>query len=289
MKVQSLSVCVPSGCINKCRFCVSHMRRQEGLYKNTIETWGYAYADVVDYAKRLAFARDNGCNIAMLTGEGEPTLNMNFLHYFSDVNSRLQSPFRWIEIQTSGTALDKDKLVGLRREVGVNTISLSVSALDDDINAEYNRTPEKYKVNIKELCRLIKDFDFNLRLSLNLTNALHSFSPVQILERAKCLGADQVTFRVLYTSGKRTEEDEWIKCNQLDPKKVVEIGEYIVKEGKPLEILPYGAVKYSIDGLSVVLDGDCMSTEPKEVMRYLILRPDCRLYSKWDDKASLIF
>lgn len=32
-----------------------------------------------------------------------------------------------------------------------------------------------------------------------------------------------------------------------------------------------------------------MSTIPKEELKYVILRPDCKLYSKWDDKGSLIF
>ena len=27
----------------------------------------------------------------------------------------------------------------------------------------------------------------------------------------------------------------------------------------------------------------------KDAVKYLILRPNCKLYSKWDDKGSLIF
>jgi len=32
---------------------------------------------------------------------------------------------------------------------------------------------------------------------------------------------------------------------------------------------------------------DTPALAPK--LRYLILRPDCRLYTKWDDKGSLLF
>jgi len=48
-------------------------------------------------------------------------------------------------------------------------------------------------------------------------------------------------------------------------------------------------MKYSVDGMSTVLDEDCMNTEAKEELKYVILRPNCKLYSKWDDTASLIF
>lgn len=41
----------------------------------------------------------------------------------------------------------------------------------------------------------------------------------------------------------------------------------------------------------VVIDADCMDKSEKldEDYKYLILQPDCKLYSQWDDKSSLIF
>ena len=65
--------------------------------------------------------------------------------------------------------------------------------------------------------------------------------------------------------------------------------------GKPLGRLPYGATKYSLMGLSVVIDDDCMAKKKDvtvdggDAVKYLILQPDCKLYSQWDDPASLIF
>ena len=32
-----------------------------------------------------------------------------------------------------------------------------------------------------------------------------------------------------------------------------------------------------------------MAKTPKREYKYLILRPNCKLYSQWDDPASLIF
>ena len=117
------------------------MRRDE--YPNQIEK-NHRFRDLYkkDYKKRLLFARDNGCNTVMLTGNGEPLLNRNFLEMFGEWNDNLPNPFRWIEIQTSGTLLDDEYLRFLRNTVGVNTISLSLSALSTNANANINRTHE---------------------------------------------------------------------------------------------------------------------------------------------------
>ena len=47
--------------------------------------------------------------------------------------------------------------------------------------------------------------------------------------------------------------------------------------------------KSCIYDMSTVIDDDCMSQVPKDEYKYLILRPNCKLYSRWDDPASLIF
>ena len=67
MNIQSLSVAVPAGCPNRCRFCVAHMHREE--YDNQIED-NFAFDDLCerDYMRRLAFARDNGFNSLLYTG-----------------------------------------------------------------------------------------------------------------------------------------------------------------------------------------------------------------------------
>jgi sulfatase maturation enzyme AslB (radical SAM superfamily) len=291
MKIQSLSVCVPASCLNKCKFCVAHMHKDE--YTNQIEG-NRRFYDLYrnDYLKRMQFARDNGCNTVILTGDGEPLLNRNFLKDFGLMNKELDSPFRWIELQTSGTLLDDEYLRFLRNHVGVNTISLSLSSIfDSKKNAEYNGTKEGYEVDIDHLCSEIKRYDFNLRLSLNLTDVYDGdFDSIsRIFARAKDLGADQITFRVLYMSDHKTEENDWIAKHSASPQFVANVREYIIKFGRPLEILPFGARRYSVHGISTVLDDDCMSQEVKDAVKYLVLRPNAKLYSRWEDRGSLIF
>ncbi len=77
-----------------------------------------------------------------------------------------------------------------------------------------------------------------------------------------------------------------------------DIQAYILSNGKVLDRLEFGALRYSVNGMSTVLDDNCMdknkeskvnqSEKMTEAIRYLILQPNCKLYTKWDDEASLL-
>ena len=58
MKIQSLSILVPGGCPNKCKFCVADLHKDKTI--NQIEK-NTRFRDLYekDYMKRLTFARDN--------------------------------------------------------------------------------------------------------------------------------------------------------------------------------------------------------------------------------------
>lgn len=293
MKIQSLSIVVPNPkCINDCAFCVSKMHCD--TYKNQMDD-NLPFFDLymADYIKRLEFARDNGCNTVMLTGNSEPQQNRKFLTYFGMFMQLMEHPFRWIEMQTTGTLLNQNYLRFLRNHVGVNLISLSISSFDDQMNNAIIQTPANGRIDLAWLCSEIKRYDFSLRLSLNLTNEFRRFDilPQNLFKKCKELGADQVTLRVLYSSGKDTPQDQWIDANGLKDPHVRMIREYVENNGRVLGILPHGAVKYSLDGLCVVIDSDCMDTAEKtgDDYKYLILQPDCKLYSLWDDPASRVF
>ena len=290
MKIQSLSVVVPSKkCINHCEFCVACMRDEP--YKDQID-YNKPFYDLYqkDYIRRLEFARDNGCNTVMLTGNCEPQQNRQFLEMFGTLNNSLDKPFRWIEMQTTGTLVDEQYLRFLRNHVGVSTISVSLASFDNATNAKICNMAKP--VDIKFLCSEIKRYDFNLRLSINLTkNVEDNFPNIKdLMDYCRNeLNADQVTFRVLYTSGLNTPQDKWIAENGASDIYVEKIGAYIKDNGTVLGRLDFGAYKYSVHNMSTVLDDDCMSQVAKEEYKYLILRPNCKLYSRWDDPASLIF
>lgn len=289
MNVQSLSVVVPNNnCINNCKFCVSHMHLDN--YKNQMDD-NLPFFDLYlkDYLKRLDFAQRNGCNTVMLTGNSEPQQNRKFLTYFGLFMQLMKNPFDWIEMQTTGALLDNNYLRFLRNHVGVNIISLSVSSFDQFQNQEIIGCP--VQINLEELCTNIKKYDFTLRLSLNLSDAFNDYSPEELFSTCyEEFLADQVTLRVLYSNSNDTPQSKWVSQHAMNSDKIKEINSFIKTYGTVLGKLPYGATKYSYNDMSIVLDDDCMGKRnDNDAYKYLILRPDCKLYSSWDDKASLIF
>lgn len=288
MNIQSLSVVVPNPqCVNHCKFCVSCMHCN--MYKNQMDD-NLPFFDLYlrDYLARLEFAKHNGCNTIMLTGNSEPQQNRKFLTYFGMMMQLMKSPFEWIEMQTTGVFIDRNYLRFLRNHVGVKVISISISSFDPAENAAIIDMPEGHVVDLQQLCSDIKEYDFTLRLSINLTDAFAGISHAAIFEEARKLGADQVTIRGMYDDGTGTPQAEWVRQHRLDPAVIID---YIKANGKVLGVLPYGYTKYSIHGMTTVVDTDCMSkaTPETETYKYLILQPDCKLYSQWDDKASIIF
>ena len=289
MKAQSVSVVVPAKkCVNNCPFCVSKMHCEQ--YTNYMDP-NDPFFDLrlKDYLKRLEFCRDNGVNTVMLTGNAEPQQNRTFLTFFGMFNQMLRSPFENIEMQTTGTLLDRNYLRFLRNHVGVTTISLSVSSFFSAVNNDIIKPPKD--IDLIELTKLIKEYGFTLRLSLNLSKKLlgDDATAESIFSMAKDFLADQVTVRILYSSGLNTVQDRWIENNCVKDSLIDDIDYYVREKGNPVRILEYGQTLYDLDEMSVVVDNDCMNTDLKEEMKYMILREDCKLYSKWDSKASLIF
>ena len=308
MQIQSLSIVVPSkGCINKCPFCVSRMLNNSSDYPNLMDINHPEYDyNVREYLKRLRFVADNGCQTLMLTGTSEPQQNKQFLATFALLHQQIGSPFTNIEMQTTGMGLDNDRdyLRFLRNFVGVNTVALSVNAMNNYRNCEIlghrpTTVPPSFgdphceaipKLNLSRLCDLLKEYDFNIRCCFNLTSAFDKMEVEEIFNVAKNeYHANQVTFRKLYSSSADTEQGEWIKKNAVSQTTVHEIEAYLA-ESSVLGKTMYGATCYDVNGMSVIYDTDCMGKNPEtDVKKYLILRPNCKLYSQWDSKASLVF
>jgi sulfatase maturation enzyme AslB (radical SAM superfamily) len=286
MEIQSLSLCVPvkgGKCVNNCKYCL--VSTHTNPYENLIEkNGGNSLYYEREYRKRLAFARDNGCNTVILTGAYEPLQNIKFIEKFFNWNNQLTNPFRWVELQTVGNLLTEKKIEHLRA-LGINTISISVANLfDDKRNAEIIGMPQLKTID--EICKLVTDNDLNLRISLNLTSDFEGITFDQIIEKAKKLKANQITFRKLYVG------NEWTVKNSLSDFNIINQYLDVLKDRKykKIEKLPFGAISYDVSDVSVVIDDDCMaSKEDVSTLKYLILRENCKLYSKWDTPASLKF
>ena len=248
-----------------------------------------------DIKKRIIYARENGCNTCMLTGNNEPQQNKEFLKVFGEINRSIRNPFLNIEMQTTGAFIDDDYFDFLKFSVGVTTVAVSVACLDDD---ETNRAMIQTADNalcVSGLCEKIKSRDMNLRLCLNMNDRVLVNKPFEtgsIISLCSAMGADQITFRALWAPDDETEQGKWISENVTGKTTglISELKQQIKRSGKYLDTLEYGADRYDFCGFSVVLDEDSMAQEEnKKAVKYLILRPNGHLYSKWDSKASLIF
>lgn len=288
--IQTLSVVVPTPkCVNNCAFCVSKMGTPDSV--NQIEK-NKRFMDLYDkdYIDCLFFARDNGCNTLILTGDGEPLQNQNFLERFSYLNKALgDNRFRIIELQTTGTFITDEKLRFLRNMVRVKLISLSVSDLFNSVNnCGIIGVPKPLAFDLEYVAKEIKRYDFTLRFSINMLNVMDTRTPEETFERLALLGADQVIFRQMY-GVPGTPEGEWVEKYAAAKSVMTIYNQYIKTYGKPLEVLPFGAIRYSLHGISTVLDENCMPQEVNKDIRYLVLDSSCRLRTRWDDKGSLLF
>lgn len=292
MSIQSLSIAVPAGCANECHFCVSKLHTNNS-YPNL---FGKPTPSVyqAEYMKRLLFARDHNCKTLIYTGTGEPLANPDFINSIASWNRQLPSPFEQIELQTSGLYLDSQILSWLKQSIAVRTISLSLSSIwSSKDNAYYNRTPQKLQVNVERVAELIKQFDFQLRLSLNLTDHFSHSDPEELFARAKILGADQVTFRHLYRlhnpQGQKAKTiNDWITKHACNSNTLQAIKSYVQSRGTLLDHMIYGAERYCVDGISTVIDNDSMGKKAPYKIKYLVLRPNAKAYSSWDNPESLI-
>lgn len=291
MKIQSISIVVPTKrCVNNCKFCVSKMH-------DAIEGTNDGF-NKFEISKRIKYAQVNNITSCIITGTGEPLQNREYLVKLKELFNEMNHPFPNVELQTTGvllTRVDNGNFINIKllKELGVNTISLSVSNLfDDEDNMNIIGMPEKERYKLQERIFWLKVNGFNVRLSLNMTNSLDNKSPKQIFDRLKELNVDQVTFRELWydINNDLTPESQWVLKNDIDSFKVIEIDGYIKRNGEPLYNLPYGYTVFSIDGMSTIIDNDCMSDkEDLDNLKYVVLQPDNKLYCRWDDKGSLIF
>jgi len=294
MIIQTMSIVVPTKnrCVNDYKFCVSktHTNDYDDRFRDK-ESEDYLLYKM-DLRRRFDYAKLHNVDTIILTGTGEALQNVPFLLMVDSILKEMNNPFPRIELQTSGVMLTDTNLHMLRM-MGVSTISLSISDIfNDKSNLDIIGVHHLLQFNLDDICKKIKDFGFNLRLSLNMTDVYnHIKLPSIFFDRFKEVGANQITFREMYFSSNDTEEDKWIKEHPVNPSLLTSIKYYIQSKGKAQYVLPFGATVYSIHKMSTVVDDDCMDDkgEVDNILKYLILREDGKLYTDWGDEGSLIF
>jgi len=323
MNIQTISIVVPTkGCVNKCPFCVSRMH--DSPYENHWDKF-----EMEKRIKYAVMNGVNTCiitgtgealqNTKFLINLGELFYKMNYP--FPNVELQTTGVFLSEcedKFNEKGELYKVYAYINLLKHIGVNTISLSISNvfddnLFDDNNMKVIGVSEKLKFNLSDLVKLLKEHGFNIRFSLNMLKVYDDYFAHQIIERCKTLGADQITFRKMYYDLDKdgfckNDEGRWVKANKCASGTIEMLKTYIEGfqsksgggdiaetptiypgKGEFLYTLPFGGKVYSIEGMSVVIDSDCMSKENNESLKYVILRENGKLYCRWDDKGSLIF
>lgn len=286
MNIQSLSIVVPTGeCWNKCPYCVSRQH---------CETYGKSMVTLTtkilpeQYLNRIKFVREEGCNTMMITGTAEPQQNLPFIYALLEANKKLPKPFYNIAIQTTGAGMTESDIRKLA-EAGVTTLALSLSSINSERHWQLTNTPAKLRTcSIESLIKAAKDNHMNVRACFNLTDEYNYITPNFYFKWCHELDVDQATFRKIYADGE-TPQAHWCREHKFNSHAWDEIRSYIRTAGKQIAVLPYGFVQYSVNGISTVIDDDCMSKENIYENKYAILRPNGHLYSRWDDTGSLIF
>lgn len=278
MKFQSLSIVVPAKekyCMNNCPYCVSRQHHED--YGEISET---AYLDK-RYNEALQFVYDSGCHSLILTGDNEPQQNKEFCIAVLKMAKKIG--FK-TSMQTTGMGMSEQDFKEYAN-AGLDTIAFSISSLDlsENDNIIYNIN----KFNTEHIGIAYKYF--KVRMCYNLTAKMNKYTPNDFFAHAKMFGASQVTFRKIYRGENDCAQNRWIDKNNYKENGLIEIEQWIKNNGEEIKKLSYGATVYNCDNISTIIDFDCMSKEGSgENEKYAILRPNCKIYTQWDDNTSEI-
>jgi len=267
--ITSLQVFVPTHhCVNDCKSCIAKISNQH-KFKTLINNIDKTYLESLKKVKSM------GCNDIIFTGNGEPIQNKKFLKKIGELNNTLNDPFT-LEIQTTGVLLNNKNLDFLSK-IGVKIISLSVfDIFDNDNNLSIMRVKEKLKFNLEKLVNRIKNYNFILRISINLIN-VYDNKINDLFKKIDILKPDQLTFRTMWSNDIDHQINTWINNNKCSNDTIFQILSYLKNYKISKNIFNY-------NNISIYMNEDCMKDNfNMENSGYLILRSDGKLYNKWSD------
>jgi len=270
MKANNLTISIPyNGCDKKpqCPYCVSKIT---GSMKSNPELMAR------NTTKVLTMARLSQVSSVLLTGKGEPCLNIDEVIKY--IRAFKEFP---VELQTNGIFLSKyTDYVQVLADAGMNVIAVSV---DKDTNT----------LTLEDLAKAIHRAGMLLRVSFNVTKTDLSFS--DLLYSFRIRGVDQFTLRNIvapnFTS--ETPQSVWIHDNvdlKAYPRLLWEMKTACKEMGHHLRSLAYGAEVYDLNGVAVSFSDYCIQDNNNgEDLRSLIYQEDGHCYTSWNSKASMLF
>ena len=282
MKAQNLTVSIPyKGCDKNCPYCISKI------------TWSPEVNSPMIFRnlpKVVKLAETANVTSVLLTGKGEPFLNMSDMRIVAEVFTRAKFP---IEIQTNGVWLNKElhssevnrqSAMSKIREMGINVIAFSIDKLHQ--LDQYSDTFD-----------ILRSNGVIIRICLNLTKMI-GYSPnvlAEVLERINKSAVRQILFRnitIVHGASEETPTAKWITENTSIDDYHRMVGSFRFRlQGRVIRILPEtGTEIYDVDGVSVCFSDYCIQqTNKSDDIRSLIFHQDGHVYTSWDSPASILF
>lgn len=231
-------------------------------------------------SKVKQLAKNAQVSTVILTGKGEPCLNLEKVLFFA-------SEFRdyIVELQTNGLFLQKQlEFVRWLATAGVDIISVSLDKLEPSY-----------------LFYHIREADMTSRVTLNVTDMLHpdiNFS--DILHFIKnIVQADQLLLRNVTipngfdTKARYHKEAEWVLKhggNELYKKLASQMADAISARGHFLRTTEFHSKIFDLDGISVTTSDYCIQDHNDSYdIKNLIFLDDGHVYTSWASKASRLF
>jgi len=280
MKAQSLAICVLNkGCNKNCPYCISKLT-------------GYdiANADLIERNtnKVVKLATTASVSSVILTGKGEPLLNIDAIDYFGD--KFVDFP---IEVQTNGALLLQNKrLIKTLYNCNVNVVAFSF----DNI-AQFEQ--------FTEIIEGIQILGMVARVTFNVTDGYMSpevatkIDLSDFITQCKQVGVSQLSFRNItiphnFNSVCATTEAwaaySWIMGNTQKSFYYSLVHQLTALDANLIRSLAFGAKVYDVDGIAVTYFDYCLQDNHKEEdIRSLIFGEDGHCYSTWNSKASILF
>lgn len=223
------------------------------------------------------FARSCGVESVIFTGQGEPTLNMEYILKYASVFKAFP-----LEVQTNGLTLcGNPELWSVLVEASVDIVSISM-----DSSEQF----DSYKQMLHNLRKHLV-----VRLTVNASSLLGEYmSFKKIIDYANSQGVHQVCFRRLTAPSNPRDiaPAQWIKANagkSVDPF-LADVMERL-HASPVIRVTETGLRIVAVDGISVAFQPECIqeAAHEGETVRSLIFREDGHLYTTWNRKSSIIF
>jgi molybdenum cofactor biosynthesis enzyme MoaA len=248
----------------------------------------------INFDKACRLSQINNVSTVLFTGKGEPTLYPDQLTEFLKNMKKFDFPI--VEIQTNGIVFGSEwkkyeSYLKKWRELGLNTIAFSVAHYERERNREIY-TPNGEYYDLPDVIKKLHTLGYSIRLScIMLKGYVDSVNEVKrFIEKAKEWEVEQLTIRGVNVPNKSEDKDiyDWTIKRILTKGQIIDISEFLNKEGNKLMTLDHGGIVYDYNGQNVCLS-DCLTIKPNtEDLRQLIFFPDGHLRYDWQYKGAVL-